>query len=88
MFLAKKKLDKTFTNANATTPKPKNIKALDVNLTSSKLFDSNNYQIFPGDIIIVNANNARVKNAGIIGNSGTLISLLSFILTSIILINN
>ena len=35
MSLAKKKLDKTFTNANATTPKPKNIKASDVKLTSS-----------------------------------------------------
>ena len=35
LSLAKKKLDKTFTNANATTPKPKNIKAFDVNLTSS-----------------------------------------------------
>ena len=39
-------------------------------------------------IIIINPNTTKVKNAGIIGNSGTLLSLLSFILTSIIVINN
>lgn len=47
-----------------------------------------NYQIFPGDIILINPNTTRVKNAGIIGNSGTLLSLLSFVLSSIIIINN
>ena len=47
-----------------------------------------NYQIFSGDIIVVGQNSNRVKNAGIIGNSGTLLSLLSFILSSIIVINN
>ena len=38
--------------------------------------------------IIVNPNNARVKNAGIIGNTGNLLSVLSFILTSIVLITS
>ena len=57
-----------------------------IDLTSSDLLISKNYQIFPGDIIIINPNNARVKNAGIIGNSGNLLSVLSFILSSIILI--
>ncbi len=51
-------------------------------------FLKTDYQIFSGDIIIVNPNTTRVKNAGIIGNSGTLLSLLSFILSSIIVINN
>ena len=46
------------------------------------------FQIISGDIIIVNPNNSRIKNAGIIGNSGTLISLLSFVLSSIIVISN
>ena len=59
-----------------------------VNLTSSKLLTSENFQIFPGDVIIVNANNARVKNAGVIGNFGNLLSVMSFILSSIILISN
>ena len=59
-----------------------------VDLTSSKLLVSDNFQIFPGDIIIVNANNARVKNAGIVGNFGNLLSVMSFILSSVILITN
>ena len=59
-----------------------------IDLTNSSYLNSDFYQIKSGDIIIVNPNYTRVKNAGIIGNSGTLISLLSFILTSIILINN
>ena len=57
-------------------------------LTDTSILSNENFQIFPGDIIIVNPNNTRVKNAGIIGNSGTLLSLLSFILSSIIVINN
>ena len=59
-----------------------------IDLTSSKLLFSENFQIFPGDIIIVNANSARVKNAGIVGNFGNLLSVLSFILSSIILISS
>ena len=59
-----------------------------VDLTTSKSLTSERFQIFPGDVIIVNANNARVKNAGVVGNFGNLLSVLSFILTSIILISN
>tara|TARA_S200000501_G_scaffold378536_1_gene441710 strand:+ start:10672 stop:11436 length:765 start_codon:yes stop_codon:yes gene_type:complete len=59
-----------------------------INLTNTKIFDSKYFQIIPGDVIIVNPNTNRIKNAGIIGNSGTLLSLLSFILSSIIVINN
>lgn len=59
-----------------------------IDLTNSSFFEDSVMQIFSGDIIIVNPNTTRVKNAGIIGNSGTLLSLLSFILSSIIVINN
>ena len=59
-----------------------------VNITDNSIFDENLFQIKAGDIIIVNPNITRVKNAGIIGNSGTLLSLLSFLLSSIIIINN
>ncbi len=58
-----------------------------IDLTNSNFIDEGNFQIFPDDIIIVNPNSNRVKNAGIIGNSGTLLSLLSFLLSSIIVIN-
>lgn len=59
-----------------------------IDLTSSKLLSSKFFQIFPGDIIIINPNQAKIKNAGIIGNFGNLLSVLSFILSSIILISN
>ena len=64
------------------------IEVISLNLTNSEFIINNNFQIFSGDVIIVNPNNTRVKNAGIIGNSGTLISLLSFLLSSIIVIQN
>ena len=60
---------------------------ISLDLTSTD-FITKNFQIFPGDVIIVNPNMSRVKNAGIIGNSGTLLTLLSFILSSLIVINN
>ena len=59
-----------------------------LDLTSAKLLESDSFQIFPGDVIVVNANRARVKNAGIIGNFGNLLSVMSFILSSIIVISN
>ena len=63
-------------------------KIFKIDLTNIDYLNSESYQIYNGDIIIVNPNTTRVKNSGIIGNSGTLISLLSFILTSIIVIRN
>ena len=57
-----------------------------IDLTESEFLLSGTYQIFPRDIIIVSPNTNRIKNAGIIGNSGTLVSLLSFLISSIILI--
>ena len=59
-----------------------------IDLTSADFLSDPSFQIFSGDIILVNPNNSRVKNAGIIGNSGNLVSLLSFLLSSIILITN
>ena len=59
-------------------------KTYNIDLRSSDFIFSENFQIFSGDIMIVNPNKTRVKNAGIIGNSGTLLSLLSFILSAII----
>ena len=59
---------------------------IEIDLTDSNSIEQN-FQIYSGDIIIVDPNFTKVKNAGIIGNSGTLLSLLSFILSSIIVIN-
>ncbi len=57
----------------------------EINLKSTSYLNSDLYQIFPGDVIIVNPNTSRIKNAGIIGNSGTLINMLSFLVSIIIL---
>ena len=62
-------------------------KIFSVDISKPDILISDNFQIYPGDIIIVNPNTSRIKNAGIIGNSGTLLSLLSFILSSIIVIS-
>ena len=59
-----------------------------VDLTKDDSSFNEFFQIYPRDIIIVNQNRSRIKNAGIIGNSGTLISLLSFLLSSIIIMSN
>ena len=59
-----------------------------IDLTTVDYITSDFYNLRNGDIIVVEPNTTRVKNAGIIGNSGTLLSLLSFILSSIIVVNN
>ena len=68
--------------------KKNNYNISEIDITSSDFINSDYFQIYPGDVIIVDPNRNRVKNAGIIGNSGTLLSLLSFLLSSIIIINN
>ena len=60
----------------------------EIDLTKTDYLDTEFYQVKSGDIIIANQNSARIKNAGIIGNSGTLISLLSFLLSTVIIISN
>ena len=63
-------------------------RVFNIDLTNSDFINSPFFQVRSGDVIIVNPNRTKVKSAGIIGNSGTLLSLLSFILSSIIVINN
>ncbi len=65
-----------------------NKKVRKLDLTKVGLLNDPYFQIKSGDIIVINPNNSRVKNAGIIGNSGTLLTLLSFILSSVIVISN
>jgi len=60
----------------------------EIDLTNINLLESENFQIISNDIIIVNPNRTKINSAGLIGNSSTLITLLSFILSSIILITN
>lgn len=65
-----------------------NLSVFHIDLKKTDFLTSPAFIISSGDIIIVNPNTNRAKNAGIIGNSGTLLSLLSFLLTSFILLAN
>tara|TARA_B100000989_G_C19482882_1_gene445990 strand:+ start:602 stop:1369 length:768 start_codon:yes stop_codon:yes gene_type:complete len=62
------------------------ISITEIDLTNQFFGEKKLYQIQNSDIIIISPNTNRIKNAGIIGNSGTLLSLLSFLLSSIIII--
>ena len=55
-----------------------NIKVSSIDITNSNFIDQNLFKFFLVMLLVINPNNSRVKNAGIIGNSGTLLSLLSF----------
>ena len=56
----------------------KEVLVFSIDITNLDFIKSKAFQIFSGDIIVVNPNNInRVKNAGIIGNSGTLLTPLS-----------
>ena len=65
-----------------------NLTPLDIDLTKSNFISSDEFQVFSRDIIIVNPNKSRVINAGVVGNSSSLLSILSFVITSILLINS
>lgn len=57
-----------------------------INLTSKAWMNTELFYIKQNDVIIVNPNSARIKSSGIIGNTGTLISVISLLLTGFLLI--
>lgn len=57
-----------------------------IDLTSAELLASQFYHIKPNDVIIVNPNEPKIKSSGFVGNIGTLISVISILLSTIILI--
>jgi UDP-GlcNAc:undecaprenyl-phosphate GlcNAc-1-phosphate transferase len=57
-----------------------------INLTSKEWMNTELFYIKQNDVIIVNPNSARIKSSGIIGNTGTLISVISLLLTGFLLI--
>ncbi|WP_178983489.1 polysaccharide biosynthesis/export family protein [Winogradskyella helgolandensis] len=57
-----------------------------IDLTSADWLDGPYNFIKPNDVIIVNPNNPKVKSAGFIGNVGTLLSVISILLTTVVLI--
>lgn len=57
-----------------------------LDLTSAEFMNSDYYFIRPNDVIVVNPNNPRVKNAGFIGNIGTVLTIASLALSVTILL--
>lgn len=57
-----------------------------LDLTSANWLNDPKYSIRQNDVIVVNANNAKVKSAGFIGNSGTVLTIASLILSSLVLL--
>jgi polysaccharide export outer membrane protein len=56
-----------------------------IDLTASDWMNSNSYYIYPNDIII-DPNNTKVKSAGLVGNVGTVLTVASVLLSTIILL--
>ena len=59
-----------------------------IDLTKKDWFQSPYYFVKPNDVIIVDPNTAKVKSAGLIGNPGNLISVISVLLSSFLLIRS
>ncbi|MBT8375653.1 MAG: polysaccharide biosynthesis/export family protein [Bacteroidia bacterium] len=57
-----------------------------LDLTSSDVMNSEYYYVKPNDVIVVNPNAPRVKSAGFIGNAGTVLTIVSLLLSTTILL--
>ena len=57
-----------------------------IDLTKSEFMQSSFYNLRQNDIIYVRPNNARVKSAGLVGNTSTLVSILSLAVSLFIVI--
>jgi polysaccharide export outer membrane protein len=59
-----------------------------IDLTSIDWFSSEYYYVKQNDIIIVNPNGPKVKKAGYVGEIGTLLTITSMLLSTVIIITN
>jgi polysaccharide export outer membrane protein len=57
-----------------------------IDLTKSEFLQSDFYFLKQNDIIYVRPNNAKVKSSGLVGNAGTLVSVLSLAVSLFIVI--
>ncbi len=57
-----------------------------LDLTSTEWFNTPYFYIKPNDFIVINPNEAKVKSAGLVGNVGILLTILSLILTVTVLL--
>jgi polysaccharide export outer membrane protein len=63
-----------------------NRKITHIDLTTASWLDNPFYFIKPNDVIVVNPNDSKVKSAGFVGNSATVLTIASLVLSSIILL--
>lgn len=57
-----------------------------IDLTKSDFVKSSNYYLKQNDILIIRPNNAKIKSAGLVGNTNTLVSILSLAVSLFIVI--
>jgi polysaccharide export outer membrane protein len=57
-----------------------------IDLTKSEIFNSSNYFLKQNDVLYVRPNNAKIKSSGLVGNIGTLVSILSLAVSLFIVI--
>jgi polysaccharide export outer membrane protein len=57
-----------------------------LDLTTANWMNDPKYSIKQNDVLVVNPSNPKVKTAGYIGNTGTLLTVFSLVLSSIILL--
>lgn len=57
-----------------------------LDLTQTAWFDSQYYYVRPNDVLVVNPNTARVKNAGFVSEPATLLGIASVVLSMIVLL--
>jgi polysaccharide biosynthesis/export protein len=60
-------------------------KIVHIDMTQTDWFTGPYYYVKQNDVIVVNPNNPKIKSAGFIGNIGTVLTLASLILTSVVL---
>jgi polysaccharide export outer membrane protein len=59
-----------------------------IDLTKSDWFTSPYYFVKPNDVIIIDPNTAKVKSAGVVGNAGNIISIISVLMSSFLIIKS
>ena len=57
-----------------------------LDLTKSDFVKSSNYYLKQNDILYIRPNNAKIKSAGLVGNTNTLVSILSLAVSLFIVI--
>jgi polysaccharide export outer membrane protein len=61
-------------------------KVVHIDLTSSTWVDTPYFFVKPNDFIVVNPNDSKVRSAGFIGDAGTILTIASIVLSTVILL--